>query len=115
MKIRVTGIEKQAFHGVYDEERKIGTQFVVNVSAEIFPQDISDDLSHTLDYQHMYNIALQKLSEPVNLLETLVKDIAEAILALSPMISQVTVEVIKKRPLYMEHCQQTSVEATFQR
>ena len=115
MKIHVKGIEIHAFHGVFEEERKRGTHFVVDITAEVINTPQADDLSHTVDYQTMYQAALDVLREPVNLIETIASKIGWKILETQPMVERVQVHVHKIKPLLMPHCAETSVEMTFSR
>ena len=112
MKIRVIGIKLYAFHGVFEEERKKGTHFVVDIIAEMNTIPATDGLSHTINYQTMYLIALDVLREPVNLLETIAKNIGNRILKQEPLAEKVTVHVHKEKPLLMPFCSETSVELT---
>ena len=115
--IAIEGIKIQANHGVYEAERKRGTLFVVdvNVHAEIELAGIVDDLSHTIDYQSIYELTLNIMSNPVNLLETLVQKLGNEILEHHRQAAQVTVRVSKVTPLEMDRCDRTFVEATFTR
>ena len=112
MKIRVSGIKMHAFHGVFEEERKKGTHFVVHLCAETKQVPHTDALSHTIDYQIMYRIAVELLQQPVDLLETLARTIGARILESLPALDNITVEVHKERPLHMPFCAETSIELT---
>lgn len=114
MKIRVSGIKMHAFHGVFEEERKKGTQFVVDLCADVLHAPGTDDLSLTVDYQAMYRIAVEELEQPVNLLETLAQTIAKRILASETGINKIQVRVHKLKPLRMPLCAETSVEVTLE-
>ncbi len=115
MKIALEGIKIYAYHGVYPEERKKGTHFVVDVYIETKSgiEGKSDDLSHTIDYSKVYELILEVMSKPVNLLETLVELIGWKILENQPMAAQVDVRVSKEKPLAMEKCTRAYVEASF--
>jgi dihydroneopterin aldolase len=115
MKIALEGIKLKAFHGVYPEERKRGTQFVVDIHVDVQNDSAgqSDDLSHTVDYQSIYELTLEIMNQPVNLLETLVQKIGKEIMNRYPPIDAVKVKVSKEKPLGMELCDRTSVEASF--
>lgn len=101
-----------AFHGVFEEERKKGTQFVVQLCADTKQVPHTDALSHTIDYQTMYRIAVEFLQQPVDLLETLARSIGHRILETIPEVESITVSVHKQRPMNMPFCEETSVELT---
>lgn len=115
MKIAIEGVEIYAYHGVYEEERKKGTQFVVDAYIETKEgvEGKLDDLSHTIDYSMVYELILKVMSNPVNLLETLVQTIGRKILESQPMAATVKVRVSKERPLAMEKCMRAYAEASF--
>jgi dihydroneopterin aldolase len=115
MKIAIEGVKLHAYHGVYPEERKKGTQFVVDVYIETEEgiEGKSDDLSHTIDYANVYELILKVMSKPVNLLETLVQTIGWKILENHPIATKVKVRVSKEKPLAMEKCMRAYVEASF--
>lgn len=72
-----------AFHGVFEEEKKTGNEFVVNVSLKIpYNNDIdSDDLSSTISYADIFRIVEEEMSRPRNLLEKVALEIRKRILA----------------------------------
>jgi dihydroneopterin aldolase len=113
--IAVEGIEVHAFHGVYDVEKEKGNDFVIDVYlfAEISQSAYTDHLEDTLDYQKVYDLVLQEMKNPVNLLEYLARRIAERILNAFPSLHSVRLRVTKKKPLGMEACRSTYVEMLF--
>jgi dihydroneopterin aldolase len=115
MKIAIEGVKLHAYHGVYPEERKKGTQFVVDVYIDTVGgiTGKSDDLSHTIDYSEVYELILKVMSKPVNLLETLVETIGKGILENHPDAAKVKVRVSKEKPLAMDKCLRAYVEASF--
>ncbi|MFK7969072.1 MAG: dihydroneopterin aldolase [Bacteroidia bacterium] len=115
MKIRVNGIKMYAFHGVFEEERKKGTHFVVDLCAHVNALPQNDALSHTIDYQTMYSIAVETLQTPVDLLETLAQTIGHRILEALPGVDCIDVQVHKEKPLHMPLCAETSVEINLSR
>jgi len=117
MIIAVEGISMHAYHGVYEEERKKGTQFVVDVYIQTKSGIAGklDDLSHTIDYATVYDCVLEDMSQPVNLLETLVEQIGSGILHAQPDAAHVRVRVSKEKPLAMEKSLRAYVEATFEK
>ena len=51
-RIYLTGISAFAFHGVYQEERRTGQRFSVDLIAEVdlYPAGVSDNLQDSVDY-----------------------------------------------------------------
>ncbi|WNJ20851.1 dihydroneopterin aldolase [Pontibacter sp. G13] len=111
-KIVIENIRAEAFHGVFAEEREKGNTFSVDLYmyANIEAAARSDALEDTIDYSIAYQITMDILSKPVNLLETLAVDIAKQVMGKLPQLDRIKVRVSKDRPLYMEHCDRTYVE-----
>ncbi|MBL6658283.1 MAG: dihydroneopterin aldolase [Flavobacteriales bacterium] len=98
--ISVKGIKAYAYHGCLDEERKIGSDYEVNVTVETDLQtsSISDKLADTVDYVSINSIVKTEMSIPSNLLEHVVKRIIDAIVLNHTMIETVEVSVSKINP-----------------
>ncbi len=81
--ITLTGLRVFGYHGVYDEERRVGQFFLVDVvlTLDTRPAAASDDVGDTVHYGTMAEqIAAIVAGEPVNLLETLAQRIAAHLL-----------------------------------
>ncbi|MGN8553081.1 UNVERIFIED_CONTAM: dihydroneopterin aldolase [Microbacterium sp. SLM126] len=81
--ITLTGLRVFGRHGVYDEERRDGQDFVVDVTLRLDtrPATASDDVADTVHYGEMAEqIAAIVGGEPVDLLETLAARIADHLL-----------------------------------
>jgi dihydroneopterin aldolase len=82
-RIYLTGISGFAFHGVYENERKEGQKFSVDIVAEVdlYPAGASDNLNDSVDYSLIAQVAHQELvGEPCNLIEAVAERIAARIL-----------------------------------
>ena len=83
--ITLTGLRVFGYHGVYDEERRVGQDFVVDVTLRLDTRAAaaSDDVADTVHYGEMAEqIAAIVGGEPVNLLETLAARIADHLLSI---------------------------------
>jgi dihydroneopterin aldolase len=72
--IHLSGLEVFAHHGVFENERREGQLFVLDVDVEIDARAAadSDDLSHTVDYAALAEaISACVARDPLNLLEAL--------------------------------------------
>ena len=84
-KIRISNIKIFAFHGVADEEQKLGQKFEIDVelSSNEIQTGISDDLSKTIDYSRVYEIVENNFTnEKYKLIETPAEKIATELLNL---------------------------------
>jgi dihydroneopterin aldolase len=55
-KLILRGMQFHGFHGVKQEEKKLGQKFVIDVDAwmDLAPAGDSDDISHTVSYTDIY-------------------------------------------------------------
>lgn len=72
-KVAIKGAEFFAFHGYYSEERKAGTNFLIDAEVELKTFDSDEDnIMDTVNYEHLYNICKEEMSQTQKLLETVV-------------------------------------------
>jgi dihydroneopterin aldolase len=96
-KIIVTGITGFGYHGVFEQERRAGQNFAVDLEVVTnFDSAISsDDVRDTVNYAELAEIAHAAIvGEPYNLIEKLANQIAHDCLDISGVTS-VTVTVHK--------------------
>ena len=89
-----------AYHGVFEEERKTGNEFKVDLSV-FTPYDDnirSDDLSKTVSYANLFNIIKEEMSIPRNLLEKVAIEIALKIKRDFPVIQRGRINIEKIHP-----------------
>ena len=99
-RIVLQGIQFYGYHGVHDEERRLGQRFMVDVelSVDLSEAVAHDDVSATVDYGQVHALVLEiGTGQPYRLLETLAAHIATALLERFP-VRQVTVRAIKPAP-----------------
>lgn len=95
--LRIDGLRLTGFHGVFEEEKQRGQEFVVDleVALDVSQAASSDDLAHTLDYSTLVaEVATRVTGQSVDLIETLAEQIAEITLAY-PHAKKVRVTVHK--------------------
>lgn len=100
IKVSLHGAEFFARHGFYEEEQILGNYFVVNIEACFNPaaKTINDELSNTLNYERLFQIAKAAMVTPQKLLETVAQVIADDILQEFSYVSTLQVEVKKLNP-----------------
>jgi len=97
--ISLNNVRFRAYHGVYPEERQKGNDFVVNLQVSYVPNTGTiTSLSDTIDYSSLFDIINTIMQQPVELLESLVKQMAQAVHKRFSEISEVTVSVEKLNP-----------------
>jgi dihydroneopterin aldolase len=97
--ISLNNVRFRAYHGMQAEERKKGNDFVVNMQASFHPSaGIITSLDDTIDYAALFDIINITMQKPVDLLETLVQNIAQAAYQEFPQLKKVTVSIEKLNP-----------------
>eukprot|EP00268_Persea_americana_P033091 TRINITY_DN327_c1_g1_i1.p1 TRINITY_DN327_c1_g1~~TRINITY_DN327_c1_g1_i1.p1 ORF type:complete len:147 (-),score=31.68 TRINITY_DN327_c1_g1_i1:230-670(-) len=97
-KLILRGLKFHGFHGVKEEEKKLGQKFLVDVDAwlDLRKAGKTDCLSDTVSYTAIYSIVQEVVEGPSqNLLESVAHLIANTILMKFPQISAVRVKVGK--------------------
>ncbi len=115
--IRLENIRLFGHHGVFPEERKTGSEFVINAEIVMDLEHAShtDRLEDTFDYQMAYTIVLEEMKSEALLLEHLAGRICRRILQSSEKIEQVCVKVDKTNPPFGGDVKAVSVEYTEKR
>lgn len=97
-RIYLTGISAFAFHGVYENERREGQKFSVDLvlDVDLYPAGVSDDLKDSVDYSVIARVAHEELvGDPCNLIEAVAERIAGRILKDFESVQAVTVKLHK--------------------
>ena len=95
--IVLTGLRATAFHGVFENERRDGQVFVIDVTVHLdfAAAAAGDDLGQTIHYGELAEEVVSAVErDPVDLIETVAERIAAVVLA-HPAAHLVTVTVHK--------------------
>jgi dihydroneopterin aldolase len=88
-----------SFHGVHEEERILGNEFVVNAKlCYEYGTELVLHLDETIDYSEVFAIIRDAMDKPTPLLETLVTQMSFDIRQRFPQLSAVEIAIEKKRP-----------------
>ena len=101
MKIFVKELEFEGKHGVYDEERRDGRRFQVDLEVTIdqVSSATSDELDETLDYRRLAEIITEVAEGPSRyLVEKLAGEIVDTTLERHHQVQRATVVVRKHAP-----------------
>lgn len=98
--VKVENIRVFAYHGCLSEEKKIGSDYSVDieVKANLQPSAKTDLLRDTVDYVLLNRITKEEMLRPTHLLETVAKRILVRILKEEPRVRKATVWVSKLNP-----------------
>lgn len=96
-RLRVSGIEVFAHHGVFEHERRDGQPFVIDLTIVLDTASAAagDDLDSTVDYGSLVtDVVAAVAADPVDLIETVAQRVADVCLA-RPLVAEVEVTVHK--------------------
>ncbi|MGB0316343.1 MAG: dihydroneopterin aldolase [Flavobacteriaceae bacterium] len=116
-KIFVKNIRLYAYHGCLEEESKIGSDYLVNLTVETDLEKSSgtDDLKDTVDYEALHALAKEEMSKREKLLETVVFRLAKKILKQHREVSTAIVKVAKLNPPIGGNVEEVAVEIELSR
>jgi dihydroneopterin aldolase len=94
-RIRLTGLQVSARHGVLAQEKRDGQLFVIDLTCQLAPRPDLDDLSTTVDYAELAErVSALAAQGSLDLIETLAERIAAACLT-DTRVAEVEVTVHK--------------------
>jgi dihydroneopterin aldolase len=99
-RIVLDGMTFEGTHGVLPEEQVMPQPFEVDVelSLNLQPAGIADDLALTIDYRHVHDVCRQVVeSTRFSLIEALAEAVAEQLLANFALADSVTIRIRKPK------------------
>ena len=96
--VALKDVKCYAFHGFYPEEQLTGNHFLVNIEVTFSPAHETEDLQKTVNYEVINAIILQEMKNTQKLLETVVKNMMDEVLAAYPFLLTVDVGIKKLHP-----------------
>ena len=99
-KVILSDIKIYAFHGCMEEEKRIGSDYIVNLIVEVnmLEPAKSDALEDAVDYVSLNAIVKEEMSVRSRLLEHVAQRIIDRIAKQFPKIEGVEVSVAKQNP-----------------
>ena len=110
--ISIEKMEFYSYHGCFEEERKIGTWFNVDLSMEVdtSKSEETDNLDDTVNYQAVYAVVKREMMISSKLLENVARRIINAVKKEFPAVSYAWVKVKKMNPPLGGKMESVSVE-----
>ena len=98
--VKVENLKIYAFHGCMDEEKVIGSDYVINMKALCFVGEkvFNDDITQTVDYVDLARIAKREMAVRSKLLEAVIKRIIDASFKEIDSLEELCVSVSKINP-----------------
>lgn len=99
LSIQLHNIILHAYHGLYAEEKVLGNDFELNITVSYVPKKLPvQHISDTIDYVAVYELAKKRMALPTPLLETVVTEMGEEILAQFSLAEEVSISIRKIHP-----------------
>lgn len=110
-KIVVEGIHLFAYHGCLDEEGKIGTDYLVDVTVwgDLRQAALSDELRDTLDYVIINRIVAEEMAQRAKLIEHVAERILQRLLKEMPLLRKAKIKLSKRYPPINGNVEKVSV------
>ena len=98
--VKVENLKIYAFHGCMEEEKVIGSDYVVNICAtcSVGKKAFDDEIGGTVDYVDLARIAKREMSVRSKLLEAVVNRIITCCFNEISVLDQISVTVSKLNP-----------------
>lgn len=88
-----------AHHGLYEEERKVSNEFIVDLEVG-FESSVSviKKMSETINYIKLYELVKGHMLQSTDLIETLAMKITDNIHESYPRVKKISISITKKYP-----------------
>lgn len=98
--VELRGMQFFAYHGCYEQERKVGNRFLVELKmrAEESQALVSDDISDALNYAQAYQVVAREMAVPSHLLEHVANRILTRLFASFPQLHWASITIEKLNP-----------------
>jgi 7,8-dihydroneopterin aldolase/epimerase/oxygenase len=88
-----------AHHGLYEEERKVSNEFMVDLEVSFDSKiDVITKMSQTINYIKLYELVKKHMLEPTDLIETLAMRITDQIHQQHAQVKKVSITITKRYP-----------------
>ena len=115
--IFLTGVRLYAFHGVMEQERRVGGWFTVSlrVGYDFSKAMETDCVADTISYADLLLVVKREMAHPSQLLEHVAGRIARAVVSEFKAVETVRVTVVKENPPMGACCDGAGVEVEMER
>lgn len=111
-KIFLRNVRFHAFHGVLEQERVVGNDYLVNLTLtyDFTSAMQTDQLDGTINYAEVYELLKREMQIPSQLLEHLAGRIGNTLFATYPAIEEIQLTITKVNPPMGADCDGAGVE-----
>lgn len=88
-----------AYHGIYEDEKILGNEYSLDITIKHKPLHLPvNHIAETIDYEAVYELVKKQMKIPTPLLETVITEMAQKILAQFSLADEVFVSINKTHP-----------------
>ena len=89
-----------AYHGVMEQERRVGGEYLVSLSvdADLSTAVVSDSVEDTVNYAALYEVVTHEMAQPSKLLEHVAGRIGSRVLEAFPLVEGLRISITKCNP-----------------
>ena len=112
LSIILDNLKFYAYHGVLEQERKVGGEYSVDVRLDVKNAEnaiYNDELEGTINYADVYNLIKAEMQEPSSLLEHIAGRITEKLFCKFPTIEFAEIKICKRNPPMGADCDGASI------
>ncbi len=97
--IHLHNLKFYSFHGIYEEEKILGSEFMVDVDISWEEtKEVVEKIIDTVDYVNVFSLVEDRMKIATPLLETVAMQIGKDAHAAYPFLHSITVKIIKLQP-----------------
>ena len=115
MFIDMKGLRIHARHGVDQQERRVGADFLIDLRLKTdFARAAQiDELDGTIDYATVYEAVTDEMRTPSKLLENVCERIAARLFATFERVEEIELRLLKENPPMGADCREAGVEVRY--
>ncbi len=99
IKVQLHQLKFNAFHGIHEEEKILGNDYVIDASVEFHETShIITSIHETISYTDIFTIIKKRMAIPTPLLETILMEIANEIHDHFPQLKSINISIMKTHP-----------------
>ncbi len=99
IKVQLHQIKFHSFHGIHEEEKILGNDYVIDVSVEFHENTpVITSIHETINYAEIYRIIKMRMEIPTPLLETVLMEIGSEIHEQFPQLRSINISIKKVHP-----------------
>jgi dihydroneopterin aldolase len=99
IKVQLHQLKFNSFHGIHEEEKILGNDYVIDVSVEIHENiSVITSIPETINYAEIYRIIKMRMEIPTPLLETILMEIGNEMHDRFPSVKSINISIEKMHP-----------------